>query len=146
VLKQLMTQESVWLDCECADKRSVLELIAQKSSQIIHLSHYHILEGLNARESLQSTATARGVAIPHCVTPDYNSIMTGFVRLKNPIDFKSADMKPCDLFFFIIASSDAGTDYLRLLARAARYLRQEDICTALRQAQTVDEVLTIFSA
>lgn len=145
MIKDLITKDAIFLDSPCESKQELLSNFAKEFAHLTFLSHYKILESLLAREALQSTAMGHGIAIPHCIIKDYNGIFTGFVRTKTPIDFESLDTKPCDLFFFIVASQDSGADYLRVLARTARLLRDETIRNSLRSAETSLEIFQIFS-
>jgi nitrogen PTS system EIIA component len=144
VLKEFITQDSIWLAQDISCKMDLLTFIAKKTAPMSGQSYYALLEGLNTREALQTTAVGKGIAIPHCVLPQLNDIYTGFVQLKNPIDFGASDYQACDLFFFIIASQNAGTDYLRVLARASRLLRDGEICTKLRTAKVIPDILSLI--
>ena len=144
MIEKFLTQDAIWLDCSCSDKRSLLRFIAGRVSTMIHVSLYNILDGLIAREALQSTAVGHGIAVPHCTVHHFEGVFGCFIRTKDPIDFESLDHKPVDLFFCIISSVNAGTDHLRLLARVSRLLRQEEICYKLRSAIHEKDLLSIF--
>lgn len=145
MIENHITKDAIWLECRASNKRELLRIVAEKTAGITNISQYTLLEGLTSREALQSTAMGKGVAIPHCVLNDYNDVLCGFVRTANPIDFDSKDLKPTDLFFFIISSVNHGTDHLRVLAKASRLLRDEANRTKLRTAQNEKVILDILT-
>ena len=106
MIENHITKEAIWLECLADNKRELLRIIAEKASHLTGLSQYTLLEGFTSREALQSTAMGKGIAVPHCVLNDYDDIFCGFVRTQDPIDFDSKDLKPADLYFFIISSAD----------------------------------------
>ncbi|MEM6603304.1 MAG: PTS sugar transporter subunit IIA [Pseudomonadota bacterium] len=145
MIDNFISTDAIWLGQALENKRDVLQHIANNTSPLINLSKYALLEGLISREALQSTSVGKGVALPHCVIPQYDTVFAGFLRLENPIDFGSSDKQKTDLFLFIISSSDAGADHLRVLAKAARLLRSDDVRCALRDATDKNDVLKILS-
>lgn len=145
MIENHITKDAIWLECLASNKRELLRIIAEKIAHLTRISQYTLLEGLTSREALQSTAMGKGVAIPHCVLNDYDDVLCGFVRTTNPIDFESKDLKPTDLFFFIISSVNQGTDHLRVLAKASRLLRDEEKRTKLRTAQNEKMILDVFT-
>ena len=51
----------------------------------------------------------------------------------------------CDLFICIIASQNGGADYLKFLAKVSRFMRDTEIQSGLRKADTIDTIFKILS-
>lgn len=87
---------------------------------------------LQERENLGPTGVGHGVALPHARLDGLDGVVAVFVRLDNSLDFDSADRQPVDLFFCLLAPTDAGIDHLKALALVSRTMRDADFCAKLR--------------
>jgi len=97
------------------------------------------------RERLGSTGVGNGVALPHARIEGLDSVIAGFARLSEPMDFDSVDGRPVDLVAFLLAPADAAGAHLRALARVSRLLRREENRSRLRSAPDAQSVFTILS-
>lgn len=87
---------------------------------------------LQERENLGPTGVGHGVALPHARLDGIKDVVAVFIRLDKPLDFESADRQPVDLFFCLLAPTDAGIDHLKALALVSRTLRDTAFCAKLR--------------
>ncbi|MEL4504716.1 fructose-specific PTS transporter subunit EIIC [Luteococcus sp. H138] len=95
-----------------------------------------------AREAKSPTGMPGGFAIPHCRSAAVNTASLGFARLSTPVDFGDKG-GPADLVFLIAAAESGGADHMKLLTKLARALVKKDFLTALREARTADEIVTL---
>jgi PTS system nitrogen regulatory IIA component len=95
-----------------------------------------------ARESLGSTAVGEGIAIPHprypVVLPVARPMLTLCV-LDQPIEFGAADRQPVHTLFVLI--SPTIRSHLRMLARIACALRDEQLRSVLKRRGSIEEIL-----
>jgi PTS system nitrogen regulatory IIA component len=142
----ILTQHSIWLEPHnhFTDKNTILHFLADKFSDMIHCQSEEVLENLLAREALQTTAQKKGIALPHCTLNSIKGVYAGFLKLDKPIDFDNKAEHKCDLFICIISARDAGAEYLKFLARVARFMRDTHTQTELRNADTPDNVSKIL--
>jgi PTS system nitrogen regulatory IIA component len=126
-------------------RRQALQELSAAMAQAIGLNPKQVFEAVMDREKLGSTGVGEGVAIPHARIDSLKRPVGGFARLLEPADFEAIDERKADLVFMLLAPTDAGADHLRALARVARIFRQEQVRSALRNAQTTDAVLAILS-
>ncbi len=104
-----------------------------------------ILEMLLNRESLGSTAIARGVAFPHGRTLAVRDLTIVFARSVDGIDFDSVDREPTHLFFLIIAPpQDRDNLYLQVLGRIVGLVKDETTREALRQVGSFEELRNLI--
>ncbi|MEL4356580.1 MULTISPECIES: PTS fructose transporter subunit IIABC [unclassified Luteococcus] len=94
------------------------------------------------REGKSPTGMPGGFAIPHCRSAAVNTASLGFARLSTPVDFGDKG-GPADLVFLIAAAESGGADHMKLLTKLARALVKKDFLTALREARTPDEIVTL---
>jgi PTS system ascorbate-specific IIA component len=86
---------------------------------------------------------APGVAIPHA-RPENGAKRVGLslAVLSEPVEFGSKENDPVDLVFgFTTTDSDS---HLELIQALANFIEKEENCQALRDAETVEEVLEII--
>ena len=125
-------------------KQAIQELSAQ-AAKLTGLNERTILEVLQQRERLGSTAVGSGVAIPHGKLPKLDKIFGLFARLDRPIDFEAMDGQPVDLMFLLLAPEGAGADHLKALARIARLLRDQDIAKKLRASRDAQAIYSVLA-
>jgi PTS system nitrogen regulatory IIA component len=124
-------------------KQAIQELSAQ-AAKLTGLSERAILEVLQQRERLGSTAVGSGVAIPHGKLAKLGRLFGLFARLEKPIEFEALDGEKVDLIFLLLAPEGAGADHLKALAKVARLLRDPEIARKLRESQNVDALHAVL--
>ena len=91
-----------------------------------------------------STGIGNGVAIPHAYTDGVTSLVAGFFRTSEPVDFAALDGKQVDLFFIILGPKASRRNHIKVLAKISRLLNNEDFRANLRDAASVTDVREIF--
>jgi PTS system nitrogen regulatory IIA component len=84
-----------------------------------------LVQALEDRERLNSTALGEGVAIPHGKLGGLKRVVAAFGRSVPGVDFSSLDGKPTHLFFLLVAPEDSAGAHLKALARISRLLKDE---------------------
>jgi PTS system nitrogen regulatory IIA component len=124
-------------------KQAIQELSAQ-AAKLTGLSERTILEVLQQRERLGSTAVGSGVAIPHGKLAKLGRLFGLFARLEKPIEFEALDNQKVDLIFLLLAPEGAGADHLKALAKIARLLRDPEIARKLRESQDAEALHAVM--
>lgn len=92
------------------------------------------------REKLSPTALGNGIAFPHARTAQVREIVMAIGRSPAGVAFRGAD--ECVHFFFVIgAPPDRAPQYLALVARLARLLKNEAVRAQLIAAPDADTFL-----
>jgi PTS system nitrogen regulatory IIA component len=125
-------------------KKQAIQELATRSAQLTGQNERAILEILQQREKLGSTAVGNGVAIPHGKLPKLTRLFGMFARLDGPIDFEALDGQPVDLVFLLLAPEGAGADHLKALAKIARLLRDPEIARKLRESESADALHAVL--
>jgi len=117
------------------DKADVIEELAQVVSRHHpEIDHGRLVQALEDRERLNSTALGEGVAIPHGKLARVKRVVAAFGRSPAGVDFSSLDGKPTHLFFLLVAPEDSAGAHLKALARISRLLKDESFRTRLMEA------------
>jgi fructose-specific phosphotransferase system IIA component len=99
---------------------------------------------LAREEETGGTGMESGIAIPHGKSPAVVRPSVAFGRSVSGIDFGAEDDTKADLIFLIAAPEGQDDLHVTLLSRLARRLIHEQFRTALREAQTSEEVVAVI--
>lgn len=77
------------------------------------------------REELSSTAFGEGLAMPHVRFSGIKRFLTVLGRSKDGLEFGAPDGLPVRLLLLIVGPEPRREDYLKLMSRAARFLKTE---------------------
>lgn len=129
-----------------ANKTELLELVSAAAAARMGRSQEEVLDALQARERLGSTALGRGVAMPHTRMAGMDKPVAILARLTRAIEFDARDGEPVDLVFTVLWPEDASEGFLPALSNICRVLRDNQLPRQLRQARSADEALTMLRA
>jgi len=125
-------------DLEARDKAGALaELVAKLVAGTPTITKRDaILQMLESRESLGSTAVGPGVAFPHGRTLAVQRLTVLMARSRKGVDFDSVDGEPTHLFFVLIAPpQDSGHRYIKSLAALTERLQDAKLRKKLLAAE-----------
>ena len=136
--------EAVWI-APAADKRTILEALAERFASVYQLDETTVLEGLQEREALGSTGFGRGVALPHARINGLGRPVAALLKLESPVDFAAADRLPVELVIGLLSPTNAGATHLHALAALSRMVRDEDILRALVEASDTEMLYALLT-
>lgn len=145
-ISALLSPQSIFLDVEISSKKKLLELIANIVADQTQLAESTIYNNLLNRERLGSTGLGQGFAVPHARLENLNKTVGCFFRLKDPVNFEAPDNQPVDLLFTIIIPEEATEEHLLILSSLAGIFSQTDVCEAIRNAGSRDEIAQIINS
>jgi nitrogen PTS system EIIA component len=138
-IKDFLLPIDALIKVRVSDKTRLLQELAVRAASALNLDANRISVELLKRESLGSTGTGGGVAIPHARIPDLKKPFGTLVRLRHAIDFDAIDGKPVDIVFLLLLPAQSG-DPLNVLATVARRLRDPESVRRLRGAADDEEL------
>jgi nitrogen PTS system EIIA component len=144
-IADLLNPEGVLPSLKVKDKKHLLQLLAEKASQLTQVPDRRIVETLTERERLGTTGVGQGIGIPHGRLGDIKKIVGVFAKLETPIEYDAVDNQPVDLVFMLLAPEGAGADHLKALARVSRLLRNQAACEKLRKATNGEALYAILT-
>ena len=120
---------------------AIRELAEHLCRAVPQVPSVELLETLQEREKLGTTALGDGIAIPHARLESVQRLLVTFARSREGIDFDSVDGQPTHLFFLLVAPSREGSAHLLTLARLSRFLSNPAFRARLLAAESVDDVV-----
>jgi|SRR5436190_8120605 len=145
LLTDLIAPNAVVPALKADSKKQILQELAARAAELSGQSERAVLEVLQRREKLGSTAVGNGIAIPHGKLPRLHNLFGILVRLEEPVDFDALDGRPVDLIFLLLAPEAAGADHLRALARVARSLRDTEVARRLRESPDAAALYSVLA-
>jgi PTS system fructose-specific IIC component len=140
-----LDENLIFLNLEAKDKDDAFDKIVALMKQNQALQNPHdFLAALRHRESLGSTAISEGMAIPHARLKDLIKILLVIVSLQKGIDFDAEDQKPVNLIFLLGTPLAMATEYLQVLAKLSRFLKEKDVHNQLLKAGSPAEIIEII--
>lgn len=97
------------------------------------------------REREGSTAIGGGLVIPHARSAQVDRVHVGVATLARPVAADSLDGRPVDLVILLVGPDGDPRLMLRVLARLARLVKQDDFLAGLRAAADVPALRLAFS-
>ncbi len=145
-ISALLSPQRIFLDTEITSKKKLLQLIANIVADQTQLSESSIFSSLLNRERLGSTGLGEGFAVPHARLNDLDQTLACFFRLKEAVNFEAPDNKPVDLVFTIIIPEEATEEHLMILSSLASIFSRAEVCDAIRNAASRDEITQIIES
>jgi len=141
----MLKREFIIKDLQATGKRDVLEeLVHVFADQNGGMDRETMVQVLLEREKLGSTGIGDGIAIPHGKLAGIEEILVGFGRSRAGVDFNSLDGRPVHLFFLIIAPDTSSAQYLKVLAKISRMLKDSKMRKDLLEAVSADDLYRII--
>lgn len=134
---------SVILDAAPGNKAALLDQLAAEAAARSGRPAPEILEALQAREKIGSTALGRGVALPHTELADLAAPVVLFARLQRAVDFDARDDEPVDLVFLALWPASNRKGLLASMAEICGALRDPQSLRRLRGAKTAADAAQI---
>ena len=103
--------------------------------------------GLNdifAREEMGSTGIGRKIALPHAKTSAVDELIATFGISKNGIAYDSLDDENVNIFFMFLCPKNKTQEYLKVLARISRLIREDRFVDNLLKAESNEEIIEII--
>ena len=144
-IRDLVKSDYVFLDLVGKDKYDVIHQIirrVKKMDQIQDLKRFE--EEVVRREKEIPTGLQMGAALPHARSRVVKQIVMAFARLKKGVDFGADSNEPARLIFLFGVPNDEINDYLKLVARLCKLLRQKSFRTKLLEAKKAEEVIDLL--
>jgi PTS system nitrogen regulatory IIA component len=145
-LSSMLKVEAISLALPARTKNSVLkELVALAQDTNLLYDGEALLEALTKREELCSTALDGGIAIPHPRRPQPYTVAEPILVIGltgQGIGFGAPDGGLTDLFFMTCSQDDH--HHLHVLARLCRMLSDGNFASAIRFAESGEEVIELL--
>ena len=102
------------------------------------------LNDIFAREEMGSTGIGKKIALPHAKTKAVDELMITFGISRNGIAYNSIDDENVNIFFMFLCPENKTREYLKVLARISRLIREDRFVDSLFKASSNEEILEII--
>ena len=125
-LTNIFTPDCIALNHPATSRADAFAAAGDLFFKKVDISTASVVEFLNAREDLGSTALGAGVAIPHGRVKGLKQPSAAFIRLKTPIEFAAPDGEPVSILIFLLVPEKATQQHLEILSSIAQLLSDAD--------------------
>ncbi|MBU3546243.1 PTS sugar transporter subunit IIA [Polynucleobacter sp. MWH-Jannik1A5] len=125
-LTHLFTPDCIALDVPAKSRADAFAAAGDLFAKQTGIDANSVVEFLNAREALGSTALGAGVAIPHGRVKGLKQPSAAFMRLQNPIEFAAPDGEAVSILIFLLVPEKATQQHLEILSSIAQLLSDAD--------------------
>jgi len=125
-LTNLFTPDCIALDSSAKNRADAFAAAGELFAKQVGIDATSVVQFLNAREDLGSTALGAGVAIPHGRVKGLKQPSAAFMRLKEPIEFAAPDNEPVSVLIFLLVPEKATQQHLEILSSIAQLLSDSD--------------------
>ena len=144
-IRDLLAVESIDLNGKVTGKNEALDAMVAlmaKSGKINDVEKYR--KGVYAREEEGTTGIGEGIAIPHCKSDAVSKPGLAAMVIKDGVDFDALDGEKVSLIFLIAAPNTEDNVHLDVLSKLSVLLMDENFTHGLRNAKTVEELLSVI--
>ena len=144
-LLEFLDADAINLNLKGTGKEAILgELVDILVKKGAVKSKPSLVASLIEREALGSTGIGHGVAIPHGRSAELETTVMAMGRSKQDVNFDAIDGQPTRLFFLLVAPENGTTQYLHVLAKVARLMKDEGSRRKLLESETPEQVLELI--
>ena len=138
--------ETINLNLESKNKNAVIRELYNnlKQTNLIIKDEEQGLNDIFKREDMGSTGIGKRIALPHAKTKAVDELMITFGISKNGISYNSVDDENVNIFFMFLCPENKTQEYLKVLARISRLIREEKFVNDLLKATSNQEILELI--
>lgn len=108
-------------------------------------SKNEFLNDVFKRENQGQTGIGNGIAIPHGKSESVTRTMIAIGRSKVDLNWETIDEEPVyNVILFAVKGQDKNDLHLKLLAKIAGSLADEDVCSSFKKSENFTEVMNLF--
>ena len=143
-LTNLFTSDCIALNSPAKTRADAFAAAGTLFARQTGLDANAIVDFLNAREDLGSTALGAGVAIPHGRVKGLKQPIAAFMKLKDAIDLNAPDSEPVSTLIFLLVPEKATQQHLEILSSIAQLLSDPDTRQLLNSETNPDHVCQLL--
>jgi PTS system nitrogen regulatory IIA component len=146
-LLDYMDKKLIFLDLPAHSKEEVIaEIVRRMKENKAIKSESDLLKELNNRETQGGTSLGNGIAIPHARLKSLDKIIVAMARLSAGIHFDAGDNEPVRLVFILITPTDRAGEYLKVLAKLSKFLKEKKLLGQLLQTDSIQATWELFDS
>lgn len=138
--------ETIELNLKAKNKKDVIKELHQNILKSNLVKDEELaLKDLYSRENMGSTGIGKNVALPHAKTDAVDKMVITVGISRDGIEYDSIDNQPVHIFFMFLCPKSDSNEYLRVLARISRWIREDDNFNQnILKAKTTEEIVELI--
>ena len=138
--------ETIELNLKAKNKKDVIKELHQNILKSNLVKDEELaLKDLYSRENMGSTGIGKSVALPHAKTDAVDKMIITVGISRDGIEYDSIDNQPVHIFFMFLCPKADSNEYLRVLARISRWIREDDNFNQnILKAKTTEEIVDLI--
>ena len=140
-----LREECIVPELAARNKEGALKELTQVLARFSGLDETYLLRLINDREKVGSTGVGNGVAIPHAKVGQLDRVLLCLGRSRDGISFDAIDNQPVHIAVMILSPPDRPDEYLKILGKVSRLLKNPDLRKQIRQATATTEIVGLFA-
>ena len=154
ILSDLFTIDCIAINSPAKNRGEAFAVAGDLFESHLGISSSSVVDCLNIRENLSSTALGSGVAIPHGIVAEIKVPVGCFIKLSGAIEFAAPDRNKISILIFLLFPKITTHEHLQILSSLAQHLldvevrekimpeqRPENICQLLNLSIDFEETL-----
>lgn len=138
--------DTINLNLKSKDKKSVLKELFEGFSNLEEIKDSKkCFEDLIEREKMGSTGIGKEVAVPHAKTSGVKELVMTIGISREGIAYESIDETDAKIFFMFLSPVELSQEYLIILAKISRFIKEDSFRESLLNAKTKEEILEILT-
>jgi mannitol/fructose-specific phosphotransferase system IIA component (Ntr-type) len=145
MLSHYTNKDLIIIEPQVKDKDELFEKMVNHLYNLDYILHKNsFLKALKDREEVSNTELMPGVALPHSRSDSVQKLFLSIVLIKDGIDFGNPEMGKAKIIFFFGTTDKFNKEYLQLLAKSARLLKNEEFQEKLLLCNEAGQVLQLI--
>ena len=144
-LPDIFTTDCIVINSPVRNKAEAFAAAGDLFESRLGISSRAVIDCLNTREDLSSTALGSGVAIPHGIVTGIQIPIGCLIKLAQAIDFASPDGNKVSILVFLLFPQITTPEHLQILSSLAQHLLDVGIRKTLLSEQCPEKICQLFN-
>ena len=137
--------ETINLDLKSKNKNSVIRELYDNIKSAGKIKDEALgYKDVCLREEMGSTGIGKGVALPHAKTKAVDEVVLTLGISKEGVEYGSVDEESVKILFMFLCPEEKTQEYLKVLARISRWIKEESFRERLLKAKSKEEIMEII--
>ncbi|WP_369715134.1 PTS sugar transporter subunit IIA [Leptotrichia alba] len=144
-ISEYMKADTIDLNLEAKNKNAVIKELYNNLKKTGLINNEELgLKDIFIREEIGSTGIGKRIALPHAKTKAVDELIITFGISRNGVVYDSMDGENVNIFFMFLCPENKAHEYLRVLARISRLIRENKFIENLLKATLNEEIIEII--
>lgn len=146
-LKDIVVEKAIITDLQATEREEAVSEMMDalvEAGTVDESQRDEFIKAVMKREHKGSTGFGKGVAVPHVKHERVQNMAVAVAISQKGVDFSALDREPVYSIFLLLSPEDRPEDHLDAMEAIFGNLQQEHFRRFLRQANSVEDVMTLI--